>query len=399
MSSQEEIESAAGRVAPSTEALRVVRLLPFGWSDNDCRLSQCMPSTRQRDAQDFMASYIRGCVTIPFDTPFDDAERTLLSQMPARLMYSTTVKKHFDPGQREVNKRISTTVYDCRHGVRAVVAVMQQFGSVERFALDTTKDGARGVVLNASAYLQRSYRNGRPPGFKNVVRKFGTGLKYFEGYKRKIQQVTQDPQLTPVDIVNDQCKEEVKRVEEQRGSGHAPDPFYIRDNHSSADVRAAYAVFCVIPMRFQHFSQHLDIHGVGWKLDNTGDLVAVHGVKYGDWYYKVADNLMNYADASTVNQVMMMHGKQSLVRFIRSGLGDTYGESYDWTSLRHGWEMHVRLIDGYDDDSYTRDGLHNRSGHSAKMGRNMYCKLHGFATPIGTDVTNLLMPEDLPDLF
>lgn len=384
-------------MAPSEEAERVVNALPYGLRDNSNEVIKAMPATHDREALDHMAHYVRSQILIPFDTPFEDAERVLLNQLPARVIHSSTVKKYFTNGQRDVNKRLTQTMFDVRNAVKAVVSVISQFGTVANFAQQMHAGNVNDVVVQASIKMGQNVKNKRAPGYKNLLNKFGGGVKYFEGYRREMQRATNDPQINAIYIVQTQCKTESKRIEEARGGCTAPNPFYIRDNHSDRVVRSSMAVFCIIPMRFDHFRRHFDEDTkIGWRMDSEGNIEAAHAPKVIHDGYHFKGHMLDYTDPETVSDVWAMQGHMTVANHIRRGLTDLYGELFDWTSLRHGWELHMRLNEGYEDDSFKKDELHRRIGHSAKRGRGTYCKMT-FATPKMDTVDLSSITDTVPD--
>jgi len=385
----EAIKAKAGGGHPSDEAIRICRLLPFELSNDSKKLHDAMPASRDEEALKYMAAYVRGCISIPEGTAWDDALDVATRQLPARARRQATTQA-FSKGQRAVNKRLCLTVYKIDTCVKVVAAIFKQFDSIEHLCNKLPQQDTDTVIEAAARDIGRNNHNKRAPSAPNVMHSFGVGLKYFAGLKRKLMEITDDPSLAVVTQIQDQCKKNIKKLEYQRGKESVPDPFTIRERHDKMEVRASFALFCAMPLRYTDFSKYIDVNNAGFCIHNDGTATMKHSKQMQK--REATINLKEHMSEEELLCVKSMRGRQTIITHIRNGLSDLYpGMFYDWTSLRAGWEMHKRLIDGHDDQSMQATGLEDICGHSTRAGRDIYCKR-------SLDQAPLVEPIPEPDL-
>jgi len=377
MADAEKIQMRAGKRAPNNEALTVCASLPYGKKNNSVDLKNVMPGSTNDDVLGFTADYVRGCILVPGDTEIDQIPEVAEEQLPAKVTM-TSRSKELSPGQKKVNKKIGDARYQVMTALRVVSKVIGQFGSVEQFCDWISPNNASDVVETAAKEMGKENHNKRAPGAPSIMKKFGVGLRMIDGYKQRIQERTNDPTLAVVQYIQDYCNQAVNKVQEIRGEVACPDPFNLRHYHPELEVRASLALFCMAPMRFTDFNKPLDngTYVYGFRFEPNGDFEMKHpNTKFEQpEKIRVKDHLMNHMSQQEMQCLTMMKGRRTISGYIRRAFQESYPDHcFDWNALRSGWEMHKRTVEGYDDQSFTRDNLDARIGHTARLGRNYYC--------------------------
>jgi len=397
--------------------LSAVKMASFGaiydLEDEDPELKRRLPELQDAVSLDRMADEARAGIRIPVSTPFNDLELEAKKRMPARMFRSGAINTHLTEGQIAFNSRVNKVRRDVFNALRAVWAIIGQFDSFQDFAAKVNHDNADSVLYEAQRRLMATARSQKVSHYATLASKFGCGLKYIDGAMDELQKGSPTYGNPAVDAMLNAARTEVERKKTTSGKGadmrvFVPDPFEARDKATSDSARAFLGLFCIIPMRYTHWTSRFDKTGVGFKIDHTL-LQARHGQKGKtaiDCTQTFETDVTRYPPFNEEPHLLKLlpTGRSRMAKVIQDEFRDKYNIT-QWTKFRMGWEIRMWKDLGIsvanDEVKYNNLQIPKRAGHGYKSGQKNYRDANGLAPRL--DESNIFANFDFEaenlDLF